>query len=73
MDEQSRIKLLSLQCNAHQPYLITLAGMLSGPAALLPLRLRMTFSTLSKDSGSSSSWMIGSVGRSSRICSMGLV
>ena len=42
------------------------AGMLSGPAALLSFRLRMAFSTSSKDGGSSSFGMIDSVGRSSR-------
>ena len=39
--------------------------MLSGPAVLLSLRLRMAFTTSSKNGGSSSFW-IGSVGRSSR-------
>ena len=65
-DQQSRIKLCSLQCKAQPPYLMTSGGMLSGPAALLSLRHRMAFSTLSKDGGSSSFGMIGSVGRSSR-------
>ena len=65
-DQQSRIKLCSLLCKAHPPYLMASAGMLSGPAALLSLRLRMAFSTSSKDGWSSSFWMIGSVGRSSR-------
>ena len=65
-DQQSRIKLCSLLCKEHPPYLMTSAGMLSGPDALLSLRLRMAFSTLSKDCGSSSLGMIGSVGRSSR-------
>ena len=65
-DQQSRIKLCSFLCKAHPPYLMTSAGMLSGPAALLYLRLRMAFSTSSKDDGSSSFGMIGSVGRSSR-------
>ena len=65
-DQQSRIKLCSLLCRAHPPYLMTSAGMLPGPAALLSLRLRMAFSTSSKDGGSSSCGMIGSVGRSSR-------
>ena len=65
-DQQSRIKLCSLLCKAHPPYLMTLAGMLSGPAVLLSLRLRMAFSTSSKDGGSSSFVLIGSVGRSSR-------
>ena len=65
-DQQSRIKLCSLLCKAHPPYLMTSAGMLSGSAALLSLRLRMSFSTSSKDGGSSSFGMIGSVGRSSR-------
>ena len=65
-DQQSRIKLCSLLCKAHPPYLMTSAGMLSGPAALLSLRLRMAFSTSSKDGGSLSHGMIGSVVRSSR-------
>ena len=65
-DQQSRIKLCSLLCKAHPPFLMTSAGMLSGPAALLSLRLRMAFSTSSKDGESSCFWMIGSVGRSSR-------
>ena len=39
-------------------------GMLSGPTALLSLRKRMAFSTLTKDAGSHSFGMIGSVGRS---------
>ena len=65
-DQQSRIKLCSLLCKAHQPYLVTSTGMLSGPAALFSMRLRMAFSTSSKDGGSSSFGMIGSVGRSSR-------
>ena len=65
-DQQSRIKLCSLLCKAHTPYLMTSAGMLSGPAALLSLRLRMAFSTSSKDGGSSSIGMICSVGRSPR-------
>ena len=65
-DQQPRIKLCSLLCKAHRPYLMTSAGMLSGPAVLLSLRLRIAFSTLSKDDGSSSFGMIGSVGRSSR-------
>ena len=65
-DQQLRIKLCSLLCKAHPPYLMTSAGMLSGPDALLSLRLRMASSTSSKDGGSSSFFMIGSVGRSSR-------
>ena len=65
-DQQSRIKLCSLLCKAHPPYLITMAGMLSGPAASSSLRLRMVFSTSSTDVWSSSYGMIGSVGRSSR-------
>ena len=65
-DQQSRIKLCSLLCKVHPPYLMTSAWMLSGPAALLSLRLRMAFSTSSKDGGSSSFGMIGSVGGSSR-------
>ena len=65
-DQQSRIKLCSLLCKAQPPYLMTSGGMLSGPAALLSLRLRMAFSISSKDGGSSSFGMIGSVGRSSR-------
>ena len=59
------MKLCSLLCKAHPPFLVTSAGMLSGPAVLLSLRLRMAFSTSSKDGGSSSFGMIGSVGRSS--------
>ena len=39
------------------------AGMLSGPAVLMSLRLRMAFSTSSKDGGSSTFGMIGCVGR----------
>ena len=65
-DQQSRIKLCSLLCKAHPPYLMTSAGMLSGQAALLSLRLRMAFSTSSKDGGSLSFGMNGNVGRSSR-------
>ena len=65
-DQQSRMKLCSPLCKAQPPYLMTSGGMLSGPAALLSLRQRMAFSTLSKDGGSSSFGMIGSVGRSSR-------
>ena len=65
-DQQSRIKLCSLLCKAHPPYLMTSAGMLSGQAALLSLRLRMAYSSSSKDGGSSSFGMIGSVSRSSR-------
>ena len=58
-DQQSRIKLCRLLCKAHKPYLMTLAGMLSGPAVLLSLILRMTFSSLPNDGGSSSFGMIG--------------
>ena len=65
-DQQSRLKLCSLLCKAHPPYLMTSAGMLPGQADLLSLRLRIAFSTLSKDGGSSSFGMTGSVGRSSR-------
>ena len=65
-DQQSRIKLCCLLCKAHPPYLMTSAGMLSGPAALLSMRLRMAFSTSSKDGGSSSFGMTDRVGRSSR-------
>ena len=65
-DQQSRMKLCSLLCKAQPPYLMTSGGMLSGPAALLSLSLRMAPSTSSKDGGSSSFGMIGSVGRSSR-------
>ena len=65
-DQQSWIKLCSLLCKAHRPCLMTSAGMLSGPAVLLSLRLRMAFSTSSKDGGSPSFWMFSSVGRSSR-------
>ena len=65
-DQQSRIKLCSLLCKAHPPYLITTAGMLSGPTALLSLRLRIALCTLSKDGGSLSFGMISCVGRSSR-------
>ena len=65
-DHQSRIKLCSHRCKAHPPYLLTSAGMLSGPAALLSLRLRIAFFTSSKDGGSSSYVMMSSVGRSSR-------
>ena len=64
-DQQSRMKSCSPLCKAHPPYLMTSAGMLSGPASLLSLRLRIAFPISSKDGGSSSSWMIGSVGRSS--------
>ena len=60
------IKLCSLLCKAQPTYLMTSAGMLSGPAALLSLRLRMTFDTSSNDGGSSSFGVIGSVGRSSK-------
>ena len=66
VDLHLRIKLCSLMCKTHSPCLMTSAGMLSGPAALFSLRLRMAFSILSKDGGSSSFGMIGSVGRSSR-------
>ena len=54
--------LCSLLLKAQPPYLVTSAGMLFGPAALLSLRLRMAFSTSSKDGGSSSFGLIGSVG-----------
>ena len=63
MDQQSKIKLSNLLCKAHPPYLMTSAGMLSGPAVL---RLRMAFSSSSKDCGSMSFGMIGRVGRSCR-------
>ena len=65
-DQHSRIKLCSLMCKAHPPYSMTSAGMLSGQAVLLSLRLSMAYYTLSKDGGTSSFGMIGSVGRSSR-------
>ena len=65
-DQQSRIKLCSLLCKAHPPNSMTSAGMLSGLAALLSLRLRMAFFTSSKDGGSSSFGMISIVGKSSR-------
>ena len=64
--QQSMIKLCSLLCRAHPPYLMTSAGMLSGQAALLSTRLRMAFSTLLKDGKSSNFGMIGSAGRSFR-------
>ena len=60
-------KIMRLLCKAHLNDLMTSAGMLSGPAAFLSLRLRMALSTSSKDGGSSSFEMIGSVGRSSRM------
>ena len=53
-DQQSRMKLCSLLCKAQPPYLMTSGGMLSGPAALLFLSVRMALSTSSKDGGSSS-------------------
>ena len=53
-DQQQRKELCSFRCKAHPPYLNTSAGILSGPAALLSLRLRIAFSTSSKDGGSSS-------------------
>ena len=65
-DQQLRTKLCSLLCKTHPPCLRTSAGMLSGPAVLLSLRLRLAFSTLSMDGGSSSFGMIGSVSRPSR-------
>ena len=65
-DQQSGIKLCSLLYKAHPPCFMTSARMLSGPAVLLSLRLRMAFSTLSKDDWSSFFGMIDSVGRSSR-------
>ena len=65
-DQQTRIKLCSLLHKANPPCLMTSAGMLSGPAVLLSLRLRMAYSTSSEDGGSSSFGMIGSVCRSSR-------
>ena len=65
-EQQSRMKLCSLLCNAQPPYFLTSAGMLSGPAILSSLWLRMAFTTSSKDGGLSSFGMIGSVGRSSR-------
>ena len=65
-DQQSRMKLCNLLCKAQPPYLMTSGGVLSGPAASLSLSLRMALSTSSKDGGSSSFGMIGSVGRSSR-------
>ena len=60
--QQSRIKLCSLLFIAHPPYLMTSSGL----ADLLCLRLRMTFTTTSRHSGSSSFGMNGSVDRSSR-------
>ena len=66
-DQLTRIKLCSFVSKAHPLYLMTSAGMLSGPAVLLSLRLRMAFSTSTKDGGSSCLGMIGSVGRSSRM------
>ena len=65
-DQQSMIKLCSLLCKAHPPYLMTSAGMLTGPAVLLTLRLIIAFSTSSKDGGSSNFGMNGIVGRSCR-------
>ena len=65
-DQQSRMKLCSLLCTAQLPYLMTSGGMLSGPAALLSLSLRISFSTSSKDGRSSSIGMNGSIGRASR-------
>ena len=59
-------KIMQPSVKTHPPYLMISAGMLSGPAVLLFLRLRMAFSTSTKDGGSSSFGMIGSVGRSSR-------
>ena len=60
-------KIMQPSVKAHPPYLMTSAGLLSGPAALLSLRQRMAFSTSSKDGGSSSFGMIGSDVRSSRM------
>ena len=65
-DQQSSIKPCSLLCKAHPPYLMTSAGMLSGPAVFFSLRLKITFSTSSKDGGSSSFGMISSDDRASR-------
>ena len=65
-EQQTIIKLCSLLCKTHSPYLVTSAGMLSGPAALFSLRQRMAFFDSSKDGWSSSFGMIGSFGRSSR-------
>ena len=56
------IKLCSLPCKAQSPYLMTSGGMLSGPAVLLSLSLRMALTTSSKDDGSSRFGMIGRVG-----------
>ena len=52
---------VSLLCRAHPPYLMTSAGMLQGPVVLWSLRLRISFSTLSKDGWHSCFGMIGSV------------
>ena len=60
-------KIMQNLCKAQPPYLMTSAEMLSGPAFLLSLRLRMTITTSSTDGGSSCFGMIGSVGRSSRM------
>ena len=65
-DQQSWIKLCRPLCKAHPPCLMTSAGMLRERGALLSLRLRMAYSTSSRDVGSSSFGMICSVGRSSR-------
>ena len=65
-DQQSRIKLRNHLRKAEPPYLMTLAGLLSGPAVLLSLRLRMTFATSSQIDRSSRFGMIGRVDMSSR-------
>ena len=60
------VKLCCLLCKSHHPYLMTSAGMLSGPAVFLSLRMRMALAASSKDGVSSSFEMISSIGRSSR-------
>ena len=63
-DQQSKIKSCSLLCKAHIPYLMTSAGILLGPSALLSLRLRN--GNFQLNGGPSCFGMIGCVGRSSR-------
>ena len=65
-DQHSRIRLCSLLCKAHQPYLLTAAGMLLGPATFFSLTLRIAFFILSNDGWSLTFGMIGSVSGSSR-------
>ena len=60
----ARINSLFLISTQSVPWMLSeccQAGMLSEPAVLMSLRLRMAFSTSSKDGGSSTFGMIGCV------------